>query len=73
MSKLEIFESGGCCATSSVTIQPEAVALNADFEWAKRNGIDIHRYSLTKHPQRFVASATVQQDFLTRRAFSLCR
>lgn len=40
MSKIEIFEAAGCCATSSVVVSDEAVKWNASAEWAKKNGVD---------------------------------
>lgn len=52
MSKIEIFEATGCCATSNVVVSDEAVKWNASTEWAKKNGVDIQRYSLAKNPQR---------------------
>ncbi|EFA7482126.1 arsenic metallochaperone ArsD family protein, partial [Escherichia coli] len=54
MSKIEIFEAAGCCATSSVVVSDEAVKWNASAEWAKKNGVDIQRYSLAKNPQQFL-------------------
>ena len=45
MSKIEIFEAAGCCATSSVVVSDEAVKWNASAEWAKKNDVDIQRYS----------------------------
>lgn len=42
MSKIEIFDAAGCCATSSVVVSDEAVK----SEWAKKNGVDIQRCSL---------------------------
>lgn len=41
MSKIEIFEAAGCCATSSVVVSDEAVKWNASAEWAKKSGVDI--------------------------------
>nr|WP_227541535.1 arsenic metallochaperone ArsD family protein [Klebsiella pneumoniae] len=35
MSKIEIFEAAGCCATSSVVVSDEAVKWNSSAEWAK--------------------------------------
>ena len=37
MSKIEIFEAAGCCATSSVVVSDEAIKWNASTEWAKKN------------------------------------
>ncbi|KDW47938.1 arsenical resistance operon trans-acting repressor ArsD family protein [Escherichia coli 2-210-07_S1_C2] len=54
MSKIEIFEAAGCCATSSVVVSDEAVKWNASAEWAKKNDVDIQRYSLAKNPQQFL-------------------
>ncbi len=45
MSKIEIFEAAGCCATSSVVVSDEAVKWNASAEWAKKHGVNIQRYS----------------------------
>ena len=39
MSKIEIFEAAGCCATSSVVVSDEAVKWNASAEWAKKHGV----------------------------------
>ena len=33
MSKIEIFEAAGCCATSSVVVSDEAVKWNASAGW----------------------------------------
>ncbi len=38
MSKIEIFEAAGCCATSSVVVSDEAVKWNASAEWQQRRG-----------------------------------
>ncbi|MDV1589259.1 arsenic metallochaperone ArsD family protein, partial [Klebsiella pneumoniae] len=54
MSKIEIFEAAGCCATSSVVVSDEAVKWNASAEWAKKHGVNIQRYSLAKNPQQFL-------------------
>ncbi|MCS8554114.1 Arsenical resistance operon trans-acting repressor ArsD [bioreactor metagenome] len=61
MSKLEIFEGGGCCATSSVVVHKEAIKWNANFEWAKQNGVDISRYNLVKNPQNFLTNPVVKE------------
>ncbi len=50
MSKIEIFEAAGCCATSSVVVSDEAVKWNASAEWAKKHGVNIQRYSPGKEP-----------------------
>jgi hypothetical protein len=60
MSKIEIFEAAGCCATSSVVVSDEAVKWNASAEWAKKNGVDIQRYSLAKNPQQFLNSPVIK-------------
>ncbi|MGR8798132.1 arsenic metallochaperone ArsD family protein [Klebsiella variicola] len=61
MSKIEIFESAGCCATSSVVVSDEAVKWNACAEWAKKNGVDIQRYSLAKNPQQFLNTPVIKE------------
>jgi hypothetical protein len=61
MSKIEIFEAAGCCATSSVVVSDEAVKWNASAEWAKKNGVDIQRYSLAKNPQQFLNSPVIKE------------
>lgn len=60
MSKIEIFEAAGCCATSSVVVSDEAVKWNASAEWAKKHGVNIQRYSLAKNPQQFLNYARHQ-------------
>ena len=61
MSKIEIFEAAGCCATSSVVVSDEAIKWNASAEWAKKNGVDIQRYSLAKNPQQFPCHQRVSE------------
>ncbi|EES5529256.1 arsenic metallochaperone ArsD family protein [Klebsiella aerogenes] len=61
MSKIEIFEAAGCCATSSVVVSDEAVKWNASAEWAKKNGVDIQRYSLAKNPQQFLNNPVIKE------------
>lgn len=61
MSKIEIFEAAGCCATSSVVVSDEAVKWNASAEWAKKNGVDIKRYSLAKNPQQFLNTPVIKE------------
>lgn len=61
MSKIEIFEAAGCCATSSVVVSDEAVKWNASAEWAKKNGVDIQCYSLAKNPQQFLNSPVIKE------------
>lgn len=61
MSKIEIFEAAGCCATSSVVVSDEAVKWNASAEWAKKNGVDIQRYSLAKNPQQFLNTPVIKE------------
>ncbi|MGR7648582.1 arsenic metallochaperone ArsD family protein [Klebsiella aerogenes] len=61
MSKIEIFEAAGCCATSSVVVSDEAVKWNASAEWAKKNGVDIQRYSLANNPQQFLNSPVIKE------------
>ncbi len=39
MSKIEIFEATGCCATSNVVVSDEAVKWNASTEWAKKGTV----------------------------------
>ncbi|EKA9349906.1 arsenic metallochaperone ArsD family protein [Cronobacter sakazakii] len=64
MSKIEIFEAAGCCATSSVVVSDDAVKWNANAEWAKKNGVDIQRYSLAKNPQQFLNTPTSGMESL---------
>ena len=61
MSKIEIFEAAGCCATSSVVVSDNAVKWNASAEWAKKNGVDIQRYSLAKNPQQFLNTPVIKE------------
>ncbi|WP_108650242.1 arsenic metallochaperone ArsD family protein [Dongshaea marina] len=61
MPKIEIFEPAGCCATTSAVIAEESIKFNVDIEWAKRNNIDIKRYSLSKNPQIFVNNPVVSK------------
>jgi hypothetical protein len=61
MSKIEIFEAAGCCATSSVVVSDEAVKWNASAEWAKKHGVDIQRYSLAKNPQQFLNTPVIKE------------
>lgn len=61
MSKIEIFEAAGCCATSSVVVSDEAVKWNASAEWAKKSGVDIQRYSLAKNPQQFLNTPVIKE------------
>lgn len=61
MSKIEIFEAAGCCATSSVVVSDEAVKWSASAEWAKKNGVDIQRYSLAKNPQQFLNNPVIKE------------
>lgn len=44
MSKIEIFEAAGCCATSSVVVSDEAVKWNASAEWAKKGTVANSRW-----------------------------
>ncbi len=60
MSKIEIFEAAGCCATSSVVVSDEAVKWNASAEWAKKHGVNIQRYSLAKNPQQFLNTPVIR-------------
>ncbi len=69
MSKIEIFEAAGCCATSSVVVSDEAVKWNASAEWAKKHGVNIQRYSLAKNPQQFLNTPVIRA-FLTRQEWS---
>ena len=61
MSKIEIFEAAGCCAPSSVLVSDEAIKWNASAEWAKKNGVDIQRYSLAKKPQQFLNTPVIKE------------
>lgn len=61
MPKIEIYESASCCATSSVVVSDEAVKWNASAEWAKKNGVDIQRYSLAKNPQQFLKNPVIKE------------
>ena len=61
MSKIEIFEAAGCCAASSVVVSDEAIKWNASAEWAKKNGVDIQRYSLAKNPQQFLNTPVIKE------------
>lgn len=60
MSRIEIFEAAGCCATSGVTVQDSALQWNADLQWARQSGISIQRYSLAKNPQSFITNPLAQ-------------
>lgn len=60
MSKIEIFEAAGCCATSSVVVSDEAIKWNASAEWAKKNGVDFQRYNLVKNPQQFLNNSVIK-------------
>ncbi|QRG79899.1 arsenic metallochaperone ArsD family protein [Citrobacter sp. R56] len=71
MSKIEIFEAAGCCATRSVVVSDEAVKWNASVEWAKKNGVDIQRYSLAKNPQPFLNTPIINEFLNTSGMASL--
>ena len=60
MSKIEIFEAAGCCATSSVVVSDEAVKWNSSAEWAKKHGVNIQLYSLAKNPQQFLNTPVIR-------------
>ncbi|SMG11943.1 arsenic metallochaperone ArsD family protein [Cedecea sp. NFIX57] len=59
MSRIEIYEAAGCCATSSVNVQQADLQWSADLDWAKQNGIAIQRYNLAKNPASFINNPTV--------------
>lgn len=60
MTRIEIYEAAGCCATSSVNIQQADLQWNADLDWAQQNGIAIQRYNLAKNPASFINNPTVK-------------
>lgn len=63
MPKIEIFEPAGCCATSSVVVNQDAITFSTDMEWCKQNGLDVTRHNLSKNPQSFLQN-TVVKSFL---------
>jgi hypothetical protein len=42
-------------------VSDEAVKWNASAEWAKKNGVDIQRYSLAKNPQQFLNTPVIKE------------
>jgi hypothetical protein len=60
MSKIEIFEAAGCCATSSVVVSDEAVKWNASAEWAKKHGV-IFSVTAAKNPQQFLNTPVIKE------------
>lgn len=68
---IEIFEAGGCCATSSVVIDQAAITFNADIDWCKQQGIHVKRYNLLKTPQVFLSNPQVKKFIETSGAHSL--
>lgn len=60
MSRIEIYEAAGCCATGSVNVQRSDLQWNADLDWAKQNGLAIQRYNLAKNPTCFINNPIVK-------------
>ncbi|MFB5743311.1 arsenic metallochaperone ArsD family protein [Cedecea sp. S5-13] len=60
MSRIEIYEAAGCCATSSVNVQQTDLQWSADLDWAKQNGIALQRYNLAKNPASFINNPIVK-------------
>ena len=61
MPTIEIFEPAGCCATSSVVIDQNALHFNADMDWCKQQGLEVRRHNLLKNPQSFVSNPRVKE------------
>lgn len=61
MAIIEIFEPAGCCATSSVVIDKNALHFNADMDWCKQQGLEIKRYNLLKNPQSFISNPRAKE------------
>ncbi|ERY19739.1 arsenic metallochaperone ArsD family protein [Comamonas nitrativorans] len=60
MTTIEIFEPAGCCATSSVVIDQNALHFNADMDWCKQQGFEVKRHNLLKNPQSFISNPRVK-------------
>lgn len=73
MTTIEIFEPAGCCATSSVVIDQNALHFNADMDWCKQQGFEVKRHNLLKNPQSFISNPRVKESSLTYRERSRCR
>ncbi|WP_447878506.1 arsenite efflux transporter metallochaperone ArsD [Serratia fonticola] len=71
MSKIEIFEPAGCCATSSVVVNQDAITFSTDMEWCKKNGLNVIRHNLSKNPQTFLQNEVVKSFLNTSGANSL--
>jgi len=61
MPTLEIFEPAGCCATSSVAIDQNALHFNADMDWCKQQGFEVKRHNLLKNPQSFISNPRIKE------------
>lgn len=61
MTIIEIYEPAGCCATSSVVIDPNALHFNADIEWCRQLGFEVQRYNLLKNPQSFIRNLRIKE------------
>ncbi len=61
MATIEIFEPAGCCATSSVVIDQNALHFNADIDWCKQQGFEVKRHNLLKNPQSFISNPRVKE------------
>ena len=61
MTTIEIFEPAGCCATSSVVIDQNALHFNADMDWCKQQGFEVKRHNLLKNPQSFISNPRVKE------------
>ncbi|WP_313025772.1 arsenic metallochaperone ArsD family protein [Pseudomonas aeruginosa] len=61
MTTIEIFEPAGCCATSSVVIDQNALHFNADMDWCKQQGFEVKRHNLLNNPQSFISNPRVKE------------
>lgn len=67
MKKIQIFDPALCCSSGvcGPETDPALITFAADFEWAKKQGVDIERFNLAQRPMLFAQNEVVK-GFLTR-------
>jgi hypothetical protein len=61
MPTLQVFDPPMCCSTGvcGPAVDPKLAEFAADLDWVRRQGIEVHRFSLSQRPDAFARDAEI--------------